>query len=547
MSTACRRPATTNTKLNPSALAVAAAVLALFPLACVPDLNRPFNNGYDVHCETQVLHCASSSSPPSLGPLTPNYYQLIQDVRADQQKKTTTPYQVYTDRQVFIFDLSEARLQGSTLVRTAFADRLANAADFVQITSNEDLDGVYLAFDSRGKPNWLLDTSIYQPLPSQVTVSLSLSTGKFLTLDLYRIQNSTRGAKIPSNNYQNHWGGATGLPVGDDVPAMYIVFIKPKELLDCTNNQPAAPSIYDDCLPPAIATTEAQAVAQAEVNAATRCKNNRPGEICLKPQCTAKPSICEANTRQAFLKISPLHYDRDSFVEFNSAQSHLSGSLSEQSFATSLSGRLDFTYELDDLRVPRGMRIYQMRLTAPGFAAGEVDVGPIEIRLMRTASAGCLDPFPVPARPCADYRVPVEELIGSAVCTLNGDDGGSVVELLSPLEVHLDADRTSFNITGQLETHIDIDGQSRAITLMLDLTGNIHYAPRAAAGTEGNPFAECAEHANATPILLNAASSFDLDGAPATTSYDWYEDFDLPTQYHWGQGQLVSIPAYRLG
>ncbi len=85
--------------------------------------------------------------------------------------------------------------------------------------------------------------------------------------------------------------------------------------------------------------------------------------------------------------------------------------------------------------------------------------------------------------------------------------------------------------------------------MTLNLVGQVvNYAPNAAAGYEGDDQAECSDETNKSAIYLHAGSSFDVDdGALPGGSFEWYEDYGLVTETHWGTGQTLTIGAGQLG
>lgn len=526
---------------------------------CVPPLNRQ-PAGYRVACRTDVLRCLPQSQPPNfdllVSPLFPSTasYAKLENVWRDKSKL----YPLYVDpnNPYYIVAMGSNKLPGSTMIMTRQADWSAQGTSFLRFSLNEEVEGVYLAYDSRvdPRPEWLRDLTRYTALMPRLTISMldkSKTPGEFVKLDLFRIKGADKPGivEIPANNEgQPGWQKIT-----KGTPAMYVVFINPRTTPDCTTSSRDNEHFFWGCQSGPISDqNELNALTAGEATALADCQFKNPGFVCANTACDSQWMFsCElSNNVYGSLTVPTISYDGNSEVEFLSSSSTASGTVRDVPFTSEvMSGRLDFAYDLDAMRTMRFMQINNMTLHLSPFDSDMGLINRIFVAILHPCVAECVDnPAPV-GFPCTEYRIPAGHFICSETCTVDGRPMAFEASNSSEVRIRLNPDHHTFGVEveGDLSTTINVDGEDVPIDISINLAGQVlNYAPHAAAGTEGDPFAECQENTNGTPIYLSAAMSFDVDGNLPASSYDWYEDYNLVTERHWGQGSLVTIGPHQL-
>lgn len=548
------------------ALLLGLAVLA-GPTGCYPPLNRR-PGGYLVQTQCDVLRCQPQSNPPSFDIIVPKEfpsvgtYQKLDNVWKDKQK--TYPLYVQPGN-VHIVNVGSNEIPGCTLIMTSQGDWSLEGGSFLRLNLNEAVEAAYLAYDSRAepRPEWLRDAGKYKSLTMsggtmslQVTTSMldqSKTPAEFVKLDLYRITEAGPPGvmQIPANNEgRPGWGKVT-----KGSPAMYLVFVKPKATLDCSNGTDDNVYTFRRCYEASpSAENDAKALATVEAAALADCQLTHPDSVCANagstshylPWCTTDTGV-----QGYILTVPTVSFEQTSQVEFLPADSTAIGTVKGQPFATEASGQLYFSYQVDQTGTIQSMQVYALDLSLAAFDSDAGWIDRISVVLLQPCTAECTDaPAPV-GTPCSDYVIPTEAFMGSASCTVDGNLMAFTTTNTSEIHVGMRADQHTFDVgvEGTLSTTIQIDDEDVPVEVSIRLVGEVlNYAPHAAAATDGDPFAECVDNTNETPIYLQAGQSFDLeDGTPSSANFDWYEDYGLVTQKHWGQGISATIGAHQLG
>ncbi|UCG16005.1 MAG: hypothetical protein JSV19_11995 [Phycisphaerales bacterium] len=513
--------------------------------------------GFLVYCDAEVWDCPKTTTAPNftLSGSNANISSYLK--RHDFWGVKNAAYQAYWNRPIFVINPGPDALRGSTLVMTGATEWNVNDPTFMTVTLNEEVAGIYVAYDSRAnpKPSWLLDTSKYQKLTKPVVVTITdhtKSPPEHLGLDVYLAKNVTANGATLSLPGNSHGGpGWQAVTVGD--PAMYLVFVAPKPQPNCAIGKYKKPYHLDDCYT-AGSDEEAQALAAAVTAATAGCESANPNDVCKTPVCTTAgwEPICESNggvTGCTFCRVIDGGFEHNSEVVFLPASCSASGTVAGSSFNSAISGQLLFEYVTDALGAMDVMRINRMGLNVESFGTELGEFTEVKVALRAMTAAKCQDsPAPV-ATPCGWYQIPTGEFWCLESCRVDGDPVAFSSNSDAPIDIYLDPVTHTFSITGHLQSTATVDGEEFEIDITLDLTGEVvNYAPNAAAGFEGDDVAECLDQANESAIYLYAGGSFDVDdGALPGSSFNWYEDYGLVTETYWGSGETVTIGASQLG
>ncbi len=513
--------------------------------------------GFRIACDIDVWDCPKTATPPNftLGGASPSINSYIK--RPDFWKVKDTPYQVYWNRPIFVIDPGPNELRGATMVMTGATDWNNNDAAFLSVTLNEDVAGVYVAYDSRAtpKPAWLLDSSRYQKLSGSLVVTIpdqTKSPPEPLKLNVYLARNVTaNGAALtlPGNSA----GGAGWQQIANGDPAMYVVFVAPQVRPDCTQGKFKKPYHLDDCYT-FNSDEESLAMAAAKSAANAGCRSANPQDVCQAPTCTSEawePSceLVDSITGCMFCRTIDAGFEHNSEVAFLASTSSASGTVADSAFNSTVEGQLLFEYRTNALGAMDVMVVNRMVLEVASFGTEVGNFTDIRVALQAQTAAKCQDsPAPV-GLPCHWYQIPTEEFWCAESCRLDGDPVAFSSNSDAPIDIYLDPVTHQFSITGSLQSTAEVHDEQFDIDVTLDLVGEVvNYAPSAAAGFEGDDTAECSDGANESAIYLDAGQSFDVDdGALPTGSFEWYEDYGLVTETFWGTGQTIAIGAGQLG
>ena len=524
--------------------------------------------GFNIFCNTEVWDCPKTTTPPNFT-LSGPHASVSKYIKRDNfWKVKDAAYQVYWHPPIYVVNPGPAELPGSTMIMTGGADWNVTDAAFMTIKLNEEVAGVYVAYDSRAnpKPSWLLDTNKYQKLSKRLSITMpdhTKSPPEHLKLDVYLAKNVTAknaSLVLPGNNH-----GGPGWPkpnVAKGTPAMYVVFVKPKAKVpaNCGSGTGTYKTTLhvDDCYS-YNANEETQALTAAGTATTTECQAAYPNDFCKTPTCSNAGWVpsCEMD-KSVYTCTHCRAIDGDGVFGHNSeavflpATASASGSVAGSSFNSTVSGQLLFDYKTNALGAMDVMRVNRMGLELASFGTEVGEFTEVKVALSAQTAAKCQDsPAPV-TTPCTWYQIPAGEFWCSESCRLDGDPVAFASNSDAPINIYLDPVTHEFTMStgsGSLQSTVEVDGEEFDIDVTLNLVGQVvNYAPHAAAGFEGDDFAECSDEANESAIYLYAGKSFDVDdGTLPGSSFEWYEDYGLVTQYHWGTGQTVTIGVGQLG
>ncbi len=540
--------------------------LAASLTGCLPPLFRT-PAGYLVESRCDVLRCQPQSNPPNFDILVPSGFPSVATYQKQENvwknKSKPCPLYVYPNN-VQIVDVGTNEIPGSTLVMTNQGDWSLTGTSFLRLSLNETVQAAYLAYDARANPTppWLREHRDYTPLttidgsaPLQVTTSIvdpSKNPPELVKLNLYRIEKAGPPGilDIPANNEGGPgWGNIT-----QGSPAMYVVFIKPLATVDCSAGVKDNTFVFRTCYEASPSPENDQkALAAVEAAALAECALNYPGAVCTNagssshylPYCTASTTV------EGFaLTPPPTFFEQSSVVEFWSDESVASGTVKAEPFATKASGTLDFTYAVDQNGTIESIQILALHLGLEPFDADVGRIDDISVDLVQSATAVCTDDPPPVATPCSEYVIASDAFTGSANCTLDGQLVVAATTNADEISVLLEPDAHSFSVRveGTLSATVPTDEEDIPVEISIHLAGEVlNYAPHAVGGTDGDPFAECQDGTNDTPLYLHAGDSFDIeDGMPNSANFDWYEDYGLVTEKVWGHGLSATIGEHQL-
>ena len=462
-------------------------------------------------------------------------------------------YPLYHAKDVVVYSISDDELKGSLLIPTGFAEWKNSDPIYWGIGFNNDIDSLYIAYDSRAVvPAWLKnDYTQYRDKnykPAKITTSLqdpSQKAGsgypKFLTLDLYRyLKPLSNGSRInlPGNSFDYMNPGQpkqvkdwSEIKVGD--PLMYVVLIKPKAEWNCTSGHKIDTAGYSGCIP---LGPDANQIAEFE--ALQKWNQNYPFLSKNNIKCTNLGDCNEHNKLiGGALTIKPHAYVYSSEIEFV-APSTAKVTVSGSSNSLSVKGKLHFEYS----NKAHDLTIHSMTLFIDPFSTDQGNFNDIVIYLLETSKASCKG-FTVPDMPCNQYELLPSTFFAAENFKLDGKPHLFVSENNALIPITIDHTNRTFTIHGSLASSAKVNGDTLPINVDLNLVGKfVNFAPTPI-GDESDTFSQCVEGTNMNPIHLNAAGSYDvyepLPNYQAT--YQWIEDYGQLTEKIWGQGKAVTI------
>jgi hypothetical protein len=467
------------------------------------------------------------------------------------------------------------RIKGAQFTIPDYGDRNVDKKDFLEITWTpiKNIKAVYLAYDARAthKPSWFND---YERItvngkPLYITTPLEDKSktppGNEVDLEIWRLKekklneliNNAKSLKIPGNKYGN-----PGFKTGVINPAMYIVIFQPKDSDKCKPNTEKSYAIrkYCACIEKSEGETASQAFKKAQDKTKDECKDYIDDEqeytfaklycgkiVCYGPKTTDCPGA-DIASQTTGLKIKPWSFPYHSEIEFNPAKYNSLADINvkgKQYNNKKVSGKLDFEYLLDAQNRMHTMKLNSMMLDIENIG----DFKDISIVLIKPTEAKCQDQFPPWASPCNTYQIPQGDFACTEACKENGKKLLYITKNSSPIDIKINHTARTFQIKGSMRTQIEINGDKTPLNVKIDLTGHfLNFAPKAKINPEYPWIAECEEKMNATPIILDSSTSFDIyDTLPTNPAkYKWYEDYGTATEKYWGQGQKLTIGIHQL-
>jgi len=525
---------------------------------------------YYYKCDTELWKCDIKLIPPSVypyfdftGALQVKNYLLGENLWGDKGKT----YEIYWKGNIVIMDIGLDRLKGSYWIKTGEDDWKEMSSDkFLEITLNNDIEGLYIAYDSRidPKPYWLLDKSAYEkqidpktknPYYIETTMIDKNNPNEKVKFEIYRkigAYKTKDKAVIPGNFYN----GGTGVSTTVQNPAMYFIIIKPKEIVNCGSGKLLTKRHYesqrgkkDTCF-----LNDQEAIRAAEND----CKANETTYECFNTTCNQEinsfycPYPAGGTVVGSGWPLKVRSYLSSSEIEFIPQTSLAYIEVKGKNFKKSVSGSLLFEFLYDN----HDMKINSMILKLPDFNTDAGNFTDIAVVLLKDTKAHCKDTMPIFNKPCDNYQIPQGEFLCGEECKLDGKTLLFASENSKPMDIKIDHNKRTFVIKGgPLSTMINIDGKLTPLDISINLSGHfVNFAPKAM-GSESTRFVECGKEnrykpsANKTPVYLNAAGSFDIYEPLPTNpaNYEWYEDYGLVTEKLWGKGEKYTIGQYKLG
>jgi polyisoprenoid-binding protein YceI len=162
---------------SPPLLLLLLGVLCLGSAGCVFDsggVGPPYWS-----CQSELWECPRVTVAPNVSlsgsSVYPQVasYKLLPDLWANPKRA----YQVYWDQATFLYDLGHEQLKGSMLIMTGAEDSWVAAPAFLRIGFRNDVEQLYVAYDSRAnpKPSWLSQDYVKEigpdGLPALLTVT----------------------------------------------------------------------------------------------------------------------------------------------------------------------------------------------------------------------------------------------------------------------------------------------------------------------------------------------------------------------------------------
>lgn len=467
-------------------------------------------------------------------------------------------YPLYHDRDVVIYAIGDDELKGSLLVPTGFAEWKNSDPVYWGIGFNNDIDSLYVAYDSRAViPSWLKnDYTQYRDRnskPARIVTSIpdpSQQAGggypNFLTLDLYRHEKPLSGGDrvdLPGNSFDSidatnqakrakDW---SEIKVGD--PLMYVVLIKPKAEWDCSNGHKVETVGLNDC----IDIEKGDTKQLAEFKAVQMWNQKFPYLHKKNIQCanTAKCPKCEPNCTVTghLLTMKPKAFAYSSEIEFV-APSTARIAVAGRSNVLPVKGRLHFEYS----GKAHDLTLHGMSLFIDPFSTDEGHFTEIVVNLLETSTAHCKG-FTVPDMPCNQYELLPSTFFAAENFKLDSKPHLFVSENSASMPISIDHTTRTFTIGGNLASSAKVNGDTLPIDVDLDLVGKfVNFAPTPI-GDESDTFSQCVEGTNMNPIHLNATGSYDVyEPLPAyPAAYQWIEDYGQLTEKTWGEGKTLTL------
>ncbi|UCG57487.1 MAG: hypothetical protein JSU70_21805, partial [Phycisphaerales bacterium] len=463
----------------------------------------------------------------------------------------------------------------STVIKLPFSDRGDTTPDYLKIRLLEDVEGFYLAYDSRvtHKPDWLgnlfEESTCHSDLVTITNPQLANPPSPLcnqpLKMQVYKWKQSPLAKNtvitVPGNGhgYKNVPGN---LPW--ECLRMYIAFVKPKQDstdLDCS--KPSDTETFNDkyCVSVVEEGKDAEQIRKEQEEEATKlakqgCAKDLKDKQLDNWQCNQATVNCEflGEYCSAGQTLTVAH-TVSSVVEFVPSLSTATFTLDGDSDASEINGTIHFSYvfnkQLCDCM--EKMLIQDMHLKIGNLSVKGQNFTDMYVSLNKKGWAECDNIASQIGRvPCQAYVIPQNDLSFNYNVKHNGEQRLIVVDnSKGPAKVTVN-DTAHYlevkNIT--LVTKVEINGDEKDLYIKFDLRGNFkNYAPHASAG-ESMVVSECRgvdlwPGYNEQQIHLTASQSFDINN-PLSLQYEWYEDYGLPTQQLLGTGVNHYIQPFTM-
>jgi len=525
---------------------------------CVGEVSSSEDPAKDLYsCSIKVLKCKKTQKdvqhvfiyqpPPSGG-----CYSEQKDLRVSKK--------IYCEPQInwVVDNIVYEKLRGARWIMTRYADRLSQADPFLHFKIIHDVEGIYVAYDSRATtvPRWLGDKKIFKPAlgpgskPIPIVITKTDNSSKKISLNIYRYKGSTKvnsEVKIPGN-----FDNSTAFPPGFDTKeaAMYMVIIKPKESTDCSTSDVQTTLSFDRCF---------SSMAEAEKATKKECEDYISSHlsteklVCGIPFCTTDEDCPSDDVLKDRYKISlkqrPVPSNAE--VEFDPKKftSTAKFKVVGKTYTQNVKGGARLKYDVNGFGQLKNVKVLTLNLKVDPLNTDVGTFSNISITLLAPTIAQCKDASPPYHKPCTLYQIPTSDFVA---CLNTKLDGKQLLFIgdnkKQPLDLQINNTTKTFWIKGGFSTTILVDGDSKPVNIDIDLTGRfVNFQPNAV-GIESDKEAECAENKNQTELVLRSSGSFDIiDPLPTNKpNYKWYEDYGLVTEKLWGEGKELKIPPYQL-
>jgi len=505
---------------------------------------------FTYECETRILQCRLKS-------VEANFQVLASGVAWARLLGPKVGDQVYCWVALpfgRIQEISFEPFKRSTMLSVSHLGQSTDQAELLRVRMGRTAKH-YVAYDARPtqKPPWLKNEFVRRLDHNKAPYFIKIATPEGpVDLEIWEKKNNKgvlgAGEEIglPGNLYQYP---AQAFP--RERVAMYVTFFLPEiSPVDWNCWNPPAPEqrphVFITC---ASSPEEAASIAQTQCAGLLKSNPFTP-ENWRCGETTAKKTDdgCVGSGRWPMSS-----YLASSVVAFNSASSTVQFTFPGQApIVRGVDGLLHFEYLLDPLQCDcmRTMRVQSMRLQIPPITVPDAGAFThVSFALVGTTDAFCDDLQKVGKKPCDSYRIVAGNFDSalSAFCTeenswqlFQGNNSQDVV-------IQVDHAQKRCHVWGQFTTTVQIGDSPHAVTCDYDLSGEfLNFIPQASA-IESQDGAPCREGANSEPIWLIATASYDIyPSLSSMVSFDWYQDYGLPSERKWGSGLYFEIPPYSL-
>lgn len=525
-------------------------------ISCVFDTSGLPVSGDIYWCKTLVSVCKIEYVPlkvtvPHHPPLAPlKCYQVAQALQPSFTKGGLMPGEnAYCDKNWAIWSVP-FKLMGSAFVFTRYSDRLVTGANFLKVRYDNDVEGIYVAYDSR-----VLEKDIPQWLKRDYTIEKGIYVEVMHGKDKIAMQVYKRNSAPPKNNdvlIQGNFCGYSGFPsyFSKDKLAMYIPIIKPKTTKNSGKCRAGDPVYHQGCYSGVnVAIDSAKKAAVDSLNRRIKFYDDffiMGGTTCEKLTSCTDPVDISSSTGS--LTASPHLLSHMSEISFEPKVSIADISIENQNFKRGVSGSLFFRYKLDNNSVLDEMYLQMMSLKVEdikGTKAG--DFTDIKIVLLKSTKAFCNDTLAWPTYPCKEYFIPIREFSCSESMKHNGKPLLYITENIDSVKIYVDNVAKMLYFSGKLRSHIIVNNKKKVLNIEVNIAGKFkNFAPKARGDLESTQWVECLDNMNKDPVILDAAGSFDVFGTLPTTSFEWFKDYRLPSEISYGKKKKVVLPQNSL-
>jgi hypothetical protein len=468
------------------------------------------------------------------------------------------PSPLYCDRAYQMFDVYK-QLRGATLIRLPFSDQSFTGQKYLTLLWAGDIDNIYVAYDSRAinQPNWLkeyfiqVDDCNNQPCTLITGIpDLSQSTPHMkVKLNIWKgndklskeMKTNPQAPIILGGNSEKEADWPPSVPASNR--AMYIVLIKPKEIIDLQNCKvvktihPGQPGFCEENEKEAL--KKAKALAEIEI-----AEENQNYQISMRT-CT-KSAACEQIPLQSssFTENSKLSFQKS----FSSSKITLKLGGEDKTYTSAVGGDLHFNYDTGLNKTASDLLINSLALE---FDPVNTDAGKFEnitLVLLNKVEAKCGKQPPFSMSPCDNYKIDKHSMIMN-LGAMKGKEQFLFTGTNDSIDVNINHKTKSLRFTGgPIKTTVKIDGKDTPLEITLDVIGEFtNFAPKAQISEFKSGYPCGRDSKNSQAIYLSASSSFDIYNPQPLTSFEWYENYGLVAEKLWGNKANLLIPPHSLG